>query len=109
MRALKRLIIKQGLPDLLRRLLNYTGEVSDNIVATLEEDMGHFGYILQGWLYQEGDKTFFYSSHENELQIAFSSNWNCDCWFRNIWQRRHFLKLKEDERKRILSNSIKDS
>ncbi len=109
MRASKRLIIKQGLPDLLRRLLNYTGEVSENIVATLEEDMGHFGNILQSWLYQEGDKTFFCSSHANELQIAFSAKWNCVCWFHNIWQRRRFLKMKEDERKRTHSNSIKES
>ena len=94
MKALKRLIIKRGLPQLLRLCLHYNGEVSDDILATLEEDMGPMGYILQGWLYQEGDKTFFCVPHPNEIQLAFCSSWNCDCWFRKIWQRRRMLQLE---------------
>ena len=76
MKATKRILIKCGVEDLLRRL-NYNGEIPDTLFATLKKEGGPFFHIRM-WkrIFQREDKTFLSLSNPHELKMNYSPRWN---------------------------------
>lgn len=76
MKATKRILIKRGLEDLLRRL-NYNGEITDNMFATLKREGGDFFHMRMSMrIFYRENKTFISLPIPLEIKMYYSWRWN---------------------------------